>query len=650
MAFQTFRHGRWLRYTYDQALTATANVAHHLTRRYGIERGDRVVLVSTGCPEWAITTFAAHRLGAVTVPLDPQWPAAEILRAAELVEAKLICAAPKLLAAALSEAGGEVVELAAPLVPEPDVGLLPGAEAMGATGTPEDLASILFTSGTTVAPKAVPLTHANYLANVRDLVPVMELSRARLLSVLPIHHVFEQMVGLLVPLAGGSTISYVAEVKPAEISWMMGATQPTVLVAVPRLLELLHGGVFASVRAGGPFLGLLFRLLFGLSRLTGGRWGHRLFAKVHRRFGGSLRRIATGGSALESSLGRSFQLMGFQVAEGYGMTETSPVLTVNPWHAIRFGSAGKPLPGVEIELRPPVEATGVEDTASRKAPAAQPGEVWVRGKNVMAGYYRNPQATAEVMRHGWLNTGDVGFFDDDGYLHLSGRTKDVIVTAAGKNVYPEEVEVRYRDLPHVQELVILGLPASGGGERVCALVVPSPGASVEDVEEIREAIAGRGAEVPSYQQVTGVEIWRGELPKTTTMKVKRNLLRQAVMAGERGAQPPAAPAAPAPTEEPRSEEETWVIETLARLTHSRTDLLRPTARLADLGVDSLTRVELVGEIEARFGLRLDDTAARGLGNVQDLLDLRPVPTSFSTLRRPILKVENDPPTATGPAQ
>ena len=612
-AWQTFRQGRWLRYTYAQALTTTANLAFRLAEQHGIGRGDRVVLWASGRPEWVLATLAVHRLGATTVPLDPQWPADEVAQAARLVAAKLLCAAPHLVDAMSSAAEGPgcpIVALAAPFVPEPDVDLLPGAAAVtaGAAGAPEDVASIIFTSGTTVAPKAVPLSHANYLANVRDLIPLMELTRERLVSVLPIHHVFEQMVGWLVPMTGGSTFSYVAEIKPAEISWMMQTAQPTMLVAVPRLLELLHNGIRQNVAAGGPGLRWLFRVLFALSRRRDGDNGHKLFAKVHRRFGGSLRRIASGGSALEPGLGRSFQLMGFRVAEGYGMTETSPVITVNPWQAIRFGSVGRPLPGVEVELRPPADA------ASGLAPGA--GEVWVRGANVMAGYYRNPEATAAVLRDGWLNTGDIGFFDDDGYLHLAGRTKDVIVTSAGKNVYPEEVEVRYRDLPGVAELVILGLPGESGGERVVALVVPAASA---DEAEIRAAIHARSKGIPSYQQVAGVHFWRGDLPKTTTMKVKRAVLRDAVLAGERGAGS-ATPAA-APTPPSRSAAETAILDTVARLTRSRADLLCAEDRLADLGVDSLTRVELIGELEARFGLRLDDAAAAAIDRVQDLFEL-----------------------------
>ncbi|HMB55035.1 MAG TPA: SDR family oxidoreductase, partial [Thermoanaerobaculia bacterium] len=351
MALQTYRDGRWLRYTYAQALAATANVAWRLATEHGVEPGNRVVLWSNGRPEWALAALAVHRLGATVVPLDPQWPAAEALAAARFVDARVALAMPPLVpalqAAVDAEPGGpplSVVSLSAPFVPEPDVGLLPEAagHADHRAGGEGDLATILFTSGTTsavgAAPKAVPLTHGNYLANVRDLVPIMRLSRERLLSVLPVHHAFEQTVGFLVPLAGASTVSYVAEIRPQEISWMMQTTRPTMLVAVPRLLELLHGGIMANVEANG--LQKLFKVLFALSRATGGRLGHKLFAKVHRRFGGSLRRIATGGSALRASLGRSFQLMGFEVAEGYGMTETAPVLTVNPWGELRFGSVG----------------------------------------------------------------------------------------------------------------------------------------------------------------------------------------------------------------------------------------------------------------------------------------------------------------------
>jgi long-chain acyl-CoA synthetase len=620
VALQTCRGGRWLRYTYGQALTATSNIALRLATRHGIERGDRVVLWGGGGPEWVLTALAVYRLGAVTVPLDPQWPAREVNDAARLTRAKLICAAPQ-LAGTLCDASCPLVTLAAPFVPAPHVGLLPGASgdsAADAARDSSDLASILFTSGTTVAPKAVPLTHANFLANVRALLPGVRPSRERMLSVLPLHHVFELVMGLLLPLASGSTISYVAEIKPAELSWMMSATRPTMLIAVPRLLELLLHGVRQRVAAAGPFPAFLFARLFAASALTGGRGGRFLFAGLHRAFGGALRRIAVGGSALAPELARSYQLLGFAVAEGYGMTETSPVLTVNPWRAVRLGSVGKPLPGVEIEVRP---VEGAEPGA---------GEIWVRGANVMSGYYDNPEASAAVLRDGWLCTGDVGRLDADGYLHLSGRTKDIIVTGAGKNVHPEEVELRYRGIPGVQELVVLGLPdpaARGGGEHVGAVVVPRPGAAEPQWAEIRAAIAARSAGVPSYQQIAQVELWWGDLPKTTTQKVKRADLRAALLAGRRGDRPAIVAAAASPAATPasagasRNRAELWVIATLARSTHVRPDLISPADRLGELGLDSLTKVQVIGELEARFDLRVDDASVASLACVQDLFDL-----------------------------
>ena len=286
---------------------------------------------------------------------------------------------------------------------------------------------------------------------------------------------------------------------------------------------------------------------------------------------------------------------------------------VNPWNAIRFGAVGKPIRGVEVQLRP---FDGVDPGA---------GEIWVRGPNVMSGYYRNPEASAVVLKEGWLCTGDIGRFDGDGYLRISGRTKDVIVTDAGKNVYPEEVEVRYRGLPHVQDLVVIGTPGTGRGERVCAVVVPHPGSTDAQIEEIRAALAARSENVPSYQQIAQVEIWRGDLPKTTTLKVKRGKLRDAVLTGHRGDSRAPAPAAPAPVRAPASEEGAWVIAILARLTHARPDTISARQRLNDLGVDSLTKVELIGEMEARLGIRVDDATAATLSRVQDLLDLAVVP-------------------------
>jgi long-chain acyl-CoA synthetase len=364
------------------------------------------------------------------------------------------------------------------------------------------------------------------------------------------------------------------------------------------------------VASGGPLLKGYFRAALAISAWTGGRFGTTLFAKVHASFGGHLRRIVAGGSALEPRLGKNYQLLGIKVAEGYGMTETSPVLTVNPWDAIRFGAVGKAIPGVEVQLR---RIEGGADSG---------GEIWVRGANVMSGYYCNPEATAAVLQGGWLCTGDIGRFDTDGYLSISGRTKDVIVTDAGKNVYPEEVELRYRDLPGVREMVVVGVPGAGRGERVCAIIAPQPPATEGQIEEIRAAIAARAEAVPSYQQITQIEIWCGDLPKTTTLKVKRGKLRDALLAGQRGDGRVPAPPAAVPLPQPAfSKEETWVIETLARLTRSRPDTIRPNSRLADLGVDSLTKVELVGELEARLGFRVNDAIAGSLNRVQDLLDL-----------------------------
>ena len=611
VALQIHRNGRWLRYTYRQALTCTINIAHRLATRHGIERGDRIVLWGTGSPEWVLTAFAAYRLGAVTVPLDPQWPAQEVDAAARLTEAKLICAAPR-LSETLGAASCPVVKLAAPFVPGPHVGLLPDARSTVAVGDAADLASIIFTSGTTLAPKGVPLTHDNFLSNVRAVIQVVPSSRERMLSMLPIHHVFEFVMGLLVPIASSGTISYVTEIKPGEILWMMGATRPTMMTVVPRLLDLLHNGARQKAAAGGPLRASASRLRFALSALTGGRYGRLLLSGVHKDFGGALRCLVGGGSTLEPGLARSWQHMGFEVTEGYGLTETSPVLTANPWGAVRFGTVGKPLPGVEVEIRP-VEGA---------APGA--GEIWVRGPNVMSGYYRNPEASAAVLRDGWFCTGDIGHLDAEGYLHLSGRTKEIIVTDAGKNVYPEEVEFRYRGIPGVQELVVLSMPGSGGGERVCAVVVPRPGATEQQLDQIRSDIAARSADVPSYQQITQVEIWWDDLPKTATLKVKRGKLREALLSGQRKKQPSAAAVATPPAAGDgagRTKAELWTIATLSRLIHVRSDAIAPAQRLADLGVDSLTKVALIGELEARFNLRVQEQAVASLNRVQDLFDL-----------------------------
>ncbi|MEK7732529.1 MAG: AMP-binding protein, partial [Planctomycetota bacterium] len=520
-ALQIRRDGRWICYSYDESLRATGTIMRRFQER-GLVAGDRVVICAENGPDWGLTYLAAMRAGLTAVPLDPQLPPAEAWSAARYAKAKLVCAGRTTFAGLREQrVPGDVALVAMDdtLIPPPSA-----SRDLASDPIPVDratVASILFTSGTTVAPKAVPLTHGNFMANADALLAVHSIGPAdEFLSVLPMYHVFEFTGGFLIPLLSGATITYVDQLKGAEIVSAMQATGTTIMLVVPRLLRMFYDSIENAAAAGGSIRRTAFRALGRLSDWSGHNLGRRLFGAVHKNFGGRLRMLVCGGSRLEPELFLGFRRMGFTVYEGYGLTETSPVLTLNPPGSPRAGSVGPALPNIELDVRN-ANLEGI-------------GEVWARGPSVMSGYLDNPEATREVLVDGWLRTGDLGRREADGYLHLTGRANDLIVTGAGKNVYPDEVEARYAELPFAKEICVFGVPSEDGmGDIVHAVVVveeaAAPGLDRSSIErEIRLAAATIGESLPTHQRIAKLHFWDRELPMTSTLKAKRGLVRDLV--------------------------------------------------------------------------------------------------------------------------
>ena len=619
IALQVRREGRWVRYTYADALATTGAIARRFAE-YGLEKGDHVAICSKNCPEWGLTYLAAMRQGLTVVPFDPQLPVRDVIAMSRFADVKLICAgvdAAEALRGAIDDDGSggriPVVELNATFVPPPRTARDPGPEPAAVTG--DDLASIVFTSGTTVTPRGVMLRHRNFLSNARSLVHVQSVhADDQFLSVLPLYHVFEFTGGFLVPIANASTVTYAEQLSGQEIISLMQATGTTVMMVVPRLLQQFRDGILREVDAAGRFARVLFPVLGWLSDVIGDEGGQALFARVHKRFGGRLRLFVCGGSALPEELFHFFRRLGFPVCEGYGLTETSPVVTVNPAGGSRAGSVGLPLPEIELEIHDQ-DATGV-------------GELWVRGPSVTAGYYKNEQATQEVMPDEWFRTGDLCRRDADGFLYVTSRLKAVIITAAGKNVYPDEVEVLYAGLPHVKEMSVLRMPSRDGiGDSVDAVMVLDL-ESVPDVDRsavedaVRRAVGRISERLPSYQRIQNIHFQTADLPKTSTLKVKRHELAGLLRTrdfGEALASQPVTRARPHVGEDGN---DAWLYETLSRLTGRPVAQIHPEANLLlDLGVDSLMKVELLGEIESRFGFRVPEQMTMRIGRVGDLSTL-----------------------------
>lgn len=374
---------------------------------------------------------------------------------------------------------------------------------------PEEPMVILYTSGTTGRSKGAMLSDANILSNITTLPPIFKLDEnIRMLSFLPINHVFEQVGGMLLPLSLGGTVSYAESLK--KLGENLLEVKPNFLLGVPAVFRMLLDRLQKNIQ--GQFLS---RTLFAFSLTR-----PLVVRKVRETLGGTPTFIS-GGAALDPEVAKGLMDLGIIVYQGYGITETSPVITAERPDKRKLGTVGIPIPDVEIRIHEPNDE-GV-------------GEIWARGPNVMVGYYNNPQATAEALTDGWYHTGDLGRLDRDGMLVICGRLKNLIVTANGKNVYPEEVEIELLHSPYIAEAMVYGHKISGTVEEVYAIICPNHEAIYRYGQEhglapmteklvenlIREEVLKAGRNLADYKRIRKFTLRDDEFPKTTTRKIKR---------------------------------------------------------------------------------------------------------------------------------
>ena len=386
-------------------------------------------------------------------------------------------------------------------------------------------AALIYTSGTTGNPKAVMLTHSNLLHNLNSIGSCFQFSQTDIfLSVLPLHHTLECTCGFLTPFSCGAQVVFARSLKSKEILEDIKRSRATIMIGVPLLFEKMYDSIARKIKTAPLVRRILFKILYSLSWLgwkLGLRLGHSLFKSMRERAGlSSIRIFVSGGAPLPKNIAVFFNLIGFAFLEGYGLTETSPVLTANRLDDIKFGSVGRAVPGVEVKINMP-DKDGI-------------GEIIARGGNITPGYKDNPQATAELIRDGWLYTGDLGKLKN-GYLYITGRAKNLIVSAAGKNIYPEEIEEHLFASPYILEAVVFGRKKQDKqGEDVLAVIVPdldqiaidfdiSPDSP--DMTELKKVMDKIVSEVNSsmsgYKRINSFEIQLDELEKTSTKKVKR---------------------------------------------------------------------------------------------------------------------------------
>ncbi|MEO8213136.1 MAG: AMP-binding protein, partial [Myxococcales bacterium] len=560
--------------------------------------GERIMLFAKNGPEWSMAYFGILKLGATAVPIANESTVAEVVNVARASGAAGILIGDDLhekrsgLTRALREANlnTKVWPLSQAFELQDEAVEQERARALVSKVNPDTVATLIFTSGTTGKPKGVMLTHRNFTFMVSELSKIFAFGvNDGMLSVLPLHHTFEFSTGLLVPLARGAQITYLSELTGEAIASVLKKGHVTSIVGVPALWDLLRRRVLQRFSERSPVLETAMKGLmsanYELRSRTGLDLGMLFFLPVHEGFGGRIRYLISGGSALPQDVLKSFVGMGFDFFEGYGLTETAPVLSVtSPKRKALPGSVGQPLPGVEVKIHQP-DGAGV-------------GEVVARGRNVMAGYWEDEEATAAAIRDGWFHTGDIGRFDEDGNLYLVGRSKEVIVDSNGKNVYPDEVEDLYRGSPYVKELSVVGLPDGSGEQVVCAVTANhdhAPELTREALQQkVEEHFRKVSVDLPFWKRVKAVHFWEGELPKTAKRNVKRrDVVAELLRLQKKAAGDGAMTADAAPEDSGIG----WLLDIVAQVSGKSRSEVHAGSRMDQLGFDSLMYTEFGAALE-----------------------------------------------------
>jgi long-chain acyl-CoA synthetase len=625
-------------YDYAELLRQIRAVAYRI-REEKIEFGDRVALIGENHPCWAVAYLATLYRGAVCVPIDPHGEIETITNFLENSEAKLAFLSPD-----VTEKFAQIEEKLGRHIPSvvwrmenssngfqkfEDWAATEFSAAFAAETPPakgDDTALLIYTSGTTGTPKGVPLSHGNITGELDGIYKVLLLTeKERILSLLPLFHVYLQIVNLWVSTTYGAEVGYLKEMTPDELGKAMRTFKPTLLTTVPRLWYLFHKKIFDAVAEKPKPVQMLFKTLLATNGFLRDtlkiNLGTKFFGKVHESFGGNLRFAVTAGSRFDEAVAEDFYKLGFTIIQGYGLSETSGAATATYENDNRVGSVGKPFFNAEVKLDNP-DKEGV-------------GEVLIRGAMVFKGYYKNPAATADVFTaDGWFRSGDLGKFDADGHLYIVGRAKDVIVLPNGKNVHPEDLEVHYLKSPYVEELAILGVEdktvGKAGAEKLVAVVVP-------DFEYLKhEKIANSqtiikfdldnlGRELPEYQRVREYIVRAEPLPRTATRKIKRFELQKDIKAGKiaAGEKPPEKVWTFSADEQAliSSNIGKTVVEVIKRNAREAENIHPQMNLEIDLGLDSLARAEIFAALENAFSTEFEaDEAAQAL-TVADVIEL-----------------------------
>lgn len=523
----------WKEFTYKGLGLLSRKLATHLIYDLETKKGEKLAILSESKPEYGACVFASVLAGFVTVPLDIKLTKYELKSILLDAEPTVILVSQTYLEMA-KFLKDEIPSLKHILVMDEhtkntdikNIYDLPDRyNGKWRRRSSKSTAFIIYTSGTTGAPKGVEITFHNITSQLADLREPLEVilpnKKVTVLSILPMNHLFEMTVGFCTFLNFGFSVYYTQSLKPKDITGIMRDKKVEFMIVVPAFLKLLKAGIESELKNMPKFTQYMFNFMYHFAKFIPS-YGIKklLFKKIHDKFGGNFIGCISGGAPLDVEVGRFFERIGIKVYQGYGLSETSPVVAVNTDKRYDLASVGRPLRHFEAKVIP--------DT----------GELWLRGPSVMKGYHNQPEMTANVLdEDGWLHTGDIAKIDRDGHVYITGRIKNMIVLQGGKKVFPEEVETVLEKSNYIAEVCVLGASrtfgAKDGTEEVVAVCVPKEelynSHSAEEVAAMIKAdVKTLSQQLTMYKRPSNVIIVREPLPKTTTRKVKRNDVKKLV--------------------------------------------------------------------------------------------------------------------------
>ena len=503
----------------------------------GLKERDHIAVISENRVQWSLTYLTSMCINMVIVPIDKNLNHNEILNIIHESEAKAIVFSDG-FEGLMKEKRDSLLNLKYYINMDSKehkdkiFSMAKMIEAQSASIeklpliNPADMAEIIFTSGSLGRAKGVMLTQKNIASNLMAMTSMIQIvPEDRFLSVLPIHHKYECTCGLLCPLYAGASSHYARSLKTVVDD--LQKVKATLLLGVPLLYDKMFKKIYKGIQED-KLKSIIVPPLISLTNVfesIGWKSSKKLiFKELHHKFGGHIRLFIAGGAAPDPKVAKGLRELGFNFVQGYGLTETSPIVALNRLYSFKDNAAGLPLPGLEVKINNPNESGA--------------GEIYIKGDSVMLGYYKNQKLTDEAFDHGWFKTGDIGFFDEDGFLHINGRQKNVIISKSGENVFPEEIEDILNRNPFVQECMVYGEEDEKHTEIIAVQIVTDAEAFIEYSEKnkvkitpelvneiIAEAVKEVNKELPVYKQIRKFHIRDSEFEKTTTQKIKRYLVK-----------------------------------------------------------------------------------------------------------------------------